>query len=148
MGVYRRDEKLQYSLVFLDHCRARLLIKMVLPLFGFQKDERPDGLSTFGDMWTHVFIWCSASSLLFYTAAAALAFFTLGKHKFGRYYSLLIFLLGFIIPLTLRALSSATISFVYKASSFRMDETHAMMWGCGQTVVHASFGITRILATL
>ena len=58
---------------------------MVLPLFGFQKDERPDGLSTFGDMWTHVFIWCSASSLLFYTAAAALAFFTLGKHKFGRY---------------------------------------------------------------
>ena len=46
------------------------------------------------------------------------------------------------------ALSSATISFVYKASSFRMDETHAMMWGCGQTVVHASFGITRILATL
>ena len=65
-----------------------------------------------------------------------------------RYYSLLIFLMGFIIPLTLGALSSATISFVYKASSFRMDETHAMMWGCGQTVVHASFGITRILATL
>ena len=56
--------------------------------------------------------------------------------------------MGFIIPLTLGALSSATISFVYKASSFRMDETHAMMWGCGQTVVHASFGITRILATL
>ena len=56
--------------------------------------------------------------------------------------------MGFVIPLTLGALSSATITFVYKASSFRMDETHAMMWGSGQTVVHAAFGITRILATL
>ena len=56
--------------------------------------------------------------------------------------------MGFVIPLTLGALSSATITFVYKASSFRMDETHAMMWGFGQTVVHAAFGITRILATL
>ena len=65
-----------------------------------------------------------------------------------RYYSLLIFLMGFVIPLTLGALSSATIGFVYKASSFRMDGTHAMMWGFGQTVVHAAFGITRILATL
>ena len=155
---------------------------MNLPFFSSQTAESPDGLATFGDMWTHVFIWCAASSILFYTMAGALAFFTLGKHKFGRYesfifkliifllqmlsniwkmfdvehsgtffyryYSLLIFLMGFVIPLTLGALSSATITFVYKASSFRMDETHAMMWGCGQTVVHASFGITRILATL
>ena len=72
----------------------------------------------------------------------------LTSYIFCRYYSLLIFLMGFVIPLTLGALSSATITFVYKASSFRMDETHAMMWGSGQTVVHAAFGITRILATL
>ena len=53
-------------------------------IFGKQTAENPDGLSTFREMWTHLFIWCVASSILFYTMAAALAFFTLGKHKFGR----------------------------------------------------------------
>ena len=61
--------------------------------------------------------------------------------------------MGFVIPLTFGALSSATITIVYKASeytrwSFRMDETQALMWGVGHTVVHAAFGFTRTLATL
>ena len=63
---------------------------MGLPFFSSQKAESPDGLANFGDMWTHVFIWCAASSILFYTMAAALAFFTLGKHKFGRYVELIL----------------------------------------------------------
>ena len=54
-------------------------------IFGRQTAENHDGLSSFREMWTHVFIWCTASSIFFYTMAAALAFFTLGKHKFGRY---------------------------------------------------------------
>ena len=66
----------------------------------------------------------------------------------NRYYSLLIFVMGFILPLTLGAVSSACIAFVYKTSSFTMGTTHALMWGVGMTLVHAAFGTTRIMATL
>ena len=41
---------------------------------------RPDG----EQIWYMVFIWCLGSSIVMYTMGAALAFFTLGKHKFGR----------------------------------------------------------------
>ena len=56
--------------------------------------------------------------------------------------------MGVILPLTLGVLSSACIAFVYKTSSFSMDTSHAMMWGVGQTVIHAFFGSFRLLATL
>ena len=65
-----------------------------------------------------------------------------------RFYSLMILLMGVILPLTLGVLSSACIAFVYKTSSFSMDTSHAMMWGVGQTVIHAFFGSFRLLATL
>jgi len=73
---------------------------------------------------------------------------TLRKHKFGRFYSLMILLMGFFLPLTLGVVSSASIAFVYKTSSFGMSPFHAMIWGVGQTVVHALFGYFRLLATL
>jgi hypothetical protein len=67
---------------------------------------------------------------------------------FFRYYSLTILFTGLLIPLTLGVVSSAAILFVYNTSSFRMDSTHAMMWGVGQTVVHSVFGYFKFLATL
>ena len=67
---------------------------------------------------------------------------------FFRYYSLTILFNGLLIPLTLGVVSSAAILFVYNTSSFRMDSTHAMMWGVGQTVVHSVFGYFKFLATL
>jgi predicted membrane protein len=60
----------------------------------------------------------------------------------------MIMLMGVVIPLTLGVVSSASIAFVYKTSSFDMDQSHAMMWGVGQTVIHAAFGSFRLLATL
>lgn len=102
----------------------------------------------FQDMWYAVFLWCLFSSLFIYLLAAMMAFTTLRKHKFGRFYSVMILLMGVVIPLSLGMLSSAAIAFVYKTSSFKMDPTHAMMWGVGQTVIHAAVGFTRILATL
>ena len=65
-----------------------------------------------------------------------------------RFYSLMIFLMGVIIPLTLGVVSSASIAFVYKTSSFEMSKLHAFMWGVGQTVTHAFFGSVRFLASL
>lgn len=70
------------------------------------------------------------------------------KFHFFRFYSLMIFLMGVIIPLTLGVVSSASIAFVYKTSSFEMSKLHAFMWGVGQTVTHAFFGSVRFLASL
>ena len=119
------------------------------------------------EIWYEVFIWCLFSSIFVYVFGAAIAFFTLRKHKFGRYlrdqafiacrvqlslssrfYSLMILFMGFVIPMSLGVVSSASIAWVYKTSSFRMQSSHAVMWGVGQTCIHAVFGLTRILATL
>merc|ERR1719187_1383556 len=97
-------------------------------------------------MWMAVFVWCLFSSAVIYSAAAVLAFAALRRHSLGRFYSVMIVVMGLIIPLSL--LSSGAIAFVYKHSNFSMVPIHAMMWGVGQTVTHAAVGFTRILATL
>jgi len=102
----------------------------------------------FKEMWMAVFMWCFVSSVFLYSIAAVIAFIILRKHKFGRFYGLMIIIMGTIIPCSLGVLSSAAVAFVYKHSSFSMVPTHAMMWGVGQTVIHAAVGFTRILATL
>jgi len=102
----------------------------------------------FHQMWLSVFLWCLVSSGVLYSAAAVIAFTTLRRHSLGRFYSVLIFLMGWVIPLSLGLISSVCVSFVYKASNFTMLPFHAMMWGVGQTVIHAAVGFTRILATL
>ena len=95
-----------------------------------------------------VFMWCFVSSVFIYSIAGIIAFTMLRRHKLGKFYSVMILLMGVIIPCSLGLLSSAAIAFVYKHSSFSMFPTHAMMWGVGQTVIHAAVGFTRILATL
>jgi len=99
-------------------------------------------------IWRKVFVWAFCSSVVLYFLAALIAFFTLRKHKFGRFYSLMILFMGFVLPLTLGVVSSGAIAFVYKTSSFDMPTFHALMWGCGQTLIHAFFGVSRLLATL
>jgi hypothetical protein len=95
-----------------------------------------------------VFLWCFISSVFLYSIAAIIAFSMLRRHKLGKFYSVMILLMGAIIPCSLGLLSSAAIAFVYKHSSFSMVPTHAMAWGLGQTLIHAAVGFTRILATL
>lgn len=105
-------------------------------------------LQFFNQMWMAVFVWCLFSSAVIYSTAAVLAFAALRKHSLGRFYSVMILVMGLIIPLSLGLLSSGAIAFVYKHSNFSMVPIHAMMWGVGQTVTHAAVGFTRILATL
>jgi len=102
----------------------------------------------FNQMWMSVFIWCLFSSAIIYSIAAIIAFTTLRRHYLGRFYSVIILVMGLIIPLSLGLLSSGAIAFVYKHSNFSMVPIHAMMWGVGQTAIHAAVGFTRILATL
>ncbi|XP_063907051.1 transmembrane protein 170A [Zophobas morio] len=114
-------------------------------VFWFQK---ADSLNTFIKMWYHVFLWSFFSSLVVHTLAGLIAFLTLRKHKFGKFFPLAILLIGIVAPAVTGIVSSAAIAFVYRASSLPMNPLYALFWGCGQTIVMASMGFTRILATL
>lgn len=105
-------------------------------------------LKTFGEMWYHIFLWSLFSSVFVHTTAALVAFVTLRKHKFGRFFSILIMVIGVVSPITSGIISSAAIAFVHRASSLQMLPVYALVWGIGQTLVSAFVGYTRILATL
>jgi len=105
-------------------------------------------LKTFAEMWYHIFLWAFVSSIFVHTCAALVAFVTLRKHKFGRFFSILILVMGIVSPATSGIVSSAAIAFVHRASSLQMSAVYAMIWGVGQTVLSACVGLTRILATL
>ncbi|XP_071451668.1 transmembrane protein 170B [Hetaerina americana] len=105
-------------------------------------------LVTFTEMWYQVFLWALFSSIFVHVIAAAIAFATLRKHKFGKFFPVLILIMGVVAPLTSGVVSSAAVAFVYRASSFQMAPLYALVWGVGQTVMSACYGFTRILATL
>nr|CAD7453091.1 unnamed protein product [Timema tahoe]CAD7603923.1 unnamed protein product [Timema genevievae] len=105
-------------------------------------------LNTFAEMWYQIFLWALFSSLFVHVIAAAIAFATLRKHKFGKFFSGFILVMGVLAPLTSGVVSSAAVAFVYRASSFKMTPLYAILWGVGQTIVAACIGFTRILATL
>lgn len=110
------------------------------------RSQRP--LTSFKDMWYHIFLWALFSSIFVHTCAALVAFVTLRKHKFGRFFSILILVMGFASPATSGLISSAVIAFVHQASCLPMSPIYSMIWGVGQTIVSACLGFTRILATL
>lgn len=105
-------------------------------------------LKTFAEMWYHIFLWSLFSSVFVHTCAALVAFVTLRKHKFGRFFSILILVIGVVSPATSGVVSSAAIAFVHRASSLQMSPVYALVWGIGQTALSACIGYTRILATL
>lgn len=105
-------------------------------------------LKTFAEMWYHIFLWSLFSSIFVHTCAALVAFVTLRKHKFGRFFSILILVMGVVSPATSGIVSSAAIAFVHRVSSLQMLPVYALVWGIGQTVVSAFVGYLRILATL
>uniref|UniRef100_A0A0K8TNA2 Putative conserved plasma membrane protein n=1 Tax=Tabanus bromius TaxID=304241 RepID=A0A0K8TNA2_TABBR len=117
----------------------------VADVMGLRSHNR---LNTFREMWYYIFLWALFSSIFVHTCAALIAFVTLRKHKFGRFFSILILVMGFISPATSGVVSSAAIAFVHRASSLHMSPIYAMVWGIGQTIVSACLGLTRILATL
>ncbi|XP_012262308.1 transmembrane protein 170A [Athalia rosae] len=105
-------------------------------------------LTTFVEMWYQIFLWALFSSIFVHTIAAAICFATLRKHKYGKFFPILIIIMGVLLPLTSGILSSAAVAFVYRASSYQMLPLYAMLWGIGQTIMAACVGFTRILATL
>ncbi|XP_015112107.1 transmembrane protein 170B [Diachasma alloeum] len=105
-------------------------------------------LTSFAEMWYQIFLWALFSSIFVHTIAAAICFATLRKHKYGKFFPLLILIMGFLLPLTSGVLNSATVAFVYRASSYQMPPLYALFWGIGQTVLAGCIGFTRILATL
>ncbi|XP_059615983.1 transmembrane protein 170A [Phlebotomus argentipes] len=114
-------------------------------VIGFTQNN---SLHTFREMWYHIFLWALFSSIFVHTIAALVAFVTLRKHKFGRFFSILILIMGVVSPATSGVISSAAIAFVHRASSLQMSPIYAMIWGVGQTLLSACIGFTRILATL
>ncbi|XP_046736263.1 transmembrane protein 170A [Diprion similis] len=105
-------------------------------------------LSSFLQMWYQIFLSALFSSIFVHTIAAAICFATLRKHKYGKFFPLLIIIMGVLLPLTSGILSSAAVAFVYGASGYQMLPLYALLWGIGQTVMAACVGFTRILATL
>ncbi|XP_053255227.1 transmembrane protein 170A isoform X2 [Podarcis raffonei] len=87
-----------------------------------------------------------AESLCEFTALLAL--FTLRRHRYGRFMSVSILLMGFVGPLAAGILSSAAIAGVYKAAGKDMIPFVAMTFGVGQTFGVVMISFLRILATL
>lgn len=107
-----------------------------------------DPLDTFGEMWYPMFLWSLCSSVFVHTCAALVSFGTLRKHKYGKFFPVLLIVIGVVSPVTSGVASSAAIAFIYRAANLEMPLIHAMVWGIGQTVFGAGIGFTRVLATL
>lgn len=105
-------------------------------------------LKSFFEMWSYILMYSVISSIFVHTCAALVAFVTLRKHKFGRYFPLLLLLMGVVPPAICGIASSAVIASVHRVSSLQMLPIWALFWGIGQTLVSAFVGYTRILATL
>lgn len=110
--------------------------------------QKPDALNTFTKMWYHVFLWALFSSIFVHMIAATIAFLTLRKHKFGKFFPVVIMVMGVLTPVVSGIVSSAAIALVYRFSSLPMAPIYALFWGVGQTVLTGCVGFTRILATL
>lgn len=96
-------------------------------IFHFVELDPYRQLKTFREMWQEIFLWFLLSSILVHFCAAVFAFFTLRKHKFGRFFSILIVVMGILSPATGGVFSSAAIAFVHRASSMQMSPVMAMI---------------------
>ncbi|XP_056382375.1 transmembrane protein 170A isoform X3 [Hyla sarda] len=77
-----------------------------------------------------------------------LALFTLRHHKYGRFMSVGILLMGILGPISAGILTSAAIAGVYKAAAKEMIPFEALVLGVGQTFCVLVVSFLRILATL
>ncbi|XP_075693663.1 transmembrane protein 170A isoform X1 [Rhinoderma darwinii] len=105
-------------------------------------------LCSFPEMWYGVFLWALVSSLFFHIPAGLLALFTLRRHKYGRFMSVGILLMGILGPISAGILTSAAIAGVYKAAAKEMIPFEALVLGVGQTFCVLVVSFLRILATL
>uniref|UniRef100_A0A8B9GAA1 Transmembrane protein 170A n=1 Tax=Amazona collaria TaxID=241587 RepID=A0A8B9GAA1_9PSIT len=109
-------------------------------------------LSTFPDtfptMWYGVFLWALVSSLSFHVPAALLALFMLWHHKYGRFMSVSLLLMGIVGPVTAGILTSSAIAGVCSAAGKKFIPFEALILGVSQTFCMVVVSFLRILATL
>ncbi|XP_040185019.1 transmembrane protein 170A [Rana temporaria] len=105
-------------------------------------------LCGFPEMWYGVFLWALVSSLFFHIPAGLIALYTLRRHKYGRFMSVGILLMGIVGPISAGILTSAAIAGVYKAAAKEMIPFEALVLGVGQTFCVLVVSFLRILATL
>ena len=118
------------------------------------------------EIWYEVFFWAFISSIIIHFVAAGLAFSSLRRHKIARFWPILLIFAGIFTPIFVSLITSkwiisksrlatncaqqtgSAIAGVYRAASFRMEPTYALLFGVGQTLLILVFAYTRILATL
>ncbi|KAJ1073403.1 hypothetical protein K5549_017060, partial [Capra hircus] len=105
-------------------------------------------LLSLAEMWYGVFLWALVSSLFFHVPAGLLALFTLRHHKYGRFMSVSILLMGIVGPITAGILTSAAVAGVYRAAGKEMIPFEALTLGTGQAFCVVAVSFLRILATL
>ncbi|XP_075433154.1 transmembrane protein 170A isoform X2 [Ascaphus truei] len=106
------------------------------------------GIPSSVEMWYGVFLWAVVSSLFFHIPAGLLGLFTLRHHKYGRFMSVGILLMGIVGPISAGILTSAAIAGVYRAAAKEMIPFEALLLGVGQTFCVLIVSFLRILATL
>ncbi|XP_061863375.1 transmembrane protein 170A isoform X1 [Colius striatus] len=84
----------------------QILSLRLVPRVGNGTTTYSSPLSTFPEMWYGVFLWALVSSLSFHVPAALLALFTLRHHKYGRFMSVSLLLMGIVGPITAGILTS------------------------------------------
>ncbi|NP_001086596.1 transmembrane protein 170A [Xenopus laevis] len=126
----------------------QILSLRLVPRVGNVTDCQRATLCSFPEMWYGVFLWALVSSLFFHIPAGLLALFTLRHHKYGRFMSVGIFLMGVLGPISAGILTSAAIAGVYKAAGKEMIPFEALVLGVGQTFCVLIVSFLRILATL
>lgn len=117
----------------------------IFDMLGLTPNE---SAKSFAEIWYQVFLWALFTSIFVHAIAAIMAFLRLRKHKYGRWMSVIIIVMGVLSPLTGGIITSATIAGFYRGSDFEMKPFFAFIWGLGQTVVVLVISFSRILATL
>ncbi|XP_077642466.1 transmembrane protein 170A isoform X2 [Lonchura striata] len=87
----------------------QILSLRLVPRVGNGTTTYSSPLSTFPEMWYGVFLWALVSSLAFHVPAALLALFTLRHHKYGRFMSVSVLLMGIVGPITAGTLTSTVL---------------------------------------
>nr|XP_009858844.1 transmembrane protein 170B-like [Ciona intestinalis] len=107
-----------------------------------------EDIKGFENMTTWIFLWVLVSSVIVHGVAALASFLALHKNKQGRWYSLAIIAMGFIMPLTGGILSCVSIAGVYQSLGWSMAPRMALIWGGGQTVLVIWISLSRLLPTI
>ena len=106
-----------------------------------------NSLKDFLPIWWHIFLWHCVSSVIICSVSGTICFYLLRRHKFGRFFSILIVIWGVLSPVVPGTISSVFIAWI-QSVSVPLSPLVAFFWGCGLTLLCIFLGVTRILATM